>query len=319
MKKQKIVFLDAATVDFGDLSIDEMRALGSLKAFDHTAPAQIKARLADAEIVITNKCILGRSLFEVLKNLKAVCVTATGVNNIDLVAAREKKIAVMNVPGYSTESMVQGTFSFLLALACNLEKYNRAVHDGTWSRAESFLCAGYPIREINGKTLGIIGYGHIGKRVAQIAKAFGMKVLVARIPGRKYHDKISRVSFDAMLRESDFVTIHAPLTDLTRNLISEQVMRKMKRSAFLINMARGGIVDEKALRKALESGRLAGAASDVLTVEPPPLNHVLLGAPNFLATPHAVWASLEARRRLVHEVALNIKSFQKGRPRNRVA
>jgi glycerate dehydrogenase len=178
----------------------------------------------------------------------------------------------------------------------------------------------WPIREIYGKKLGIIGYGAIGKRVSEIAKAFGMKVLISRIPARTYSkkEKMTRLSFNEVVRLSDVITIHAPLTPLTQGLISASVIRKIKKGAFLINMSRGGIVDEKALRSALESGHLGGAAADVLTEEPPPRNHVLLGAPNFLLTPHVAWASQEARARLIHEIALNIKAFQRGKRRNRV-
>lgn len=318
--QDRIVFLDAGTVDWNDLSFKELEALGKFRACRLTKLGEVEKRSRAAEIVITNKCRFEARLLGRLKNLRLIAVTATGVNNIDLAAARKHKIAVANVPRYSTETVVQCTFGFLLALAGSLVKFHEAVRSRLWSRSHFFTLPYYPIREIWGKTLGILGYGAIGRRVAQAAKAFGMKVLVGRTPGKKYPSasKVRRVSFRRVIRESDFLTIHAPLTKLTRNLIDETVIRKMKPGAFLINMARGGIVDEIALRRALVSGRLAGAAADVLTAEPPPRNHPLLGAPNMLLTPHVAWASVEARRRVVREVAQNIKAFQKGKRRNRV-
>lgn len=316
--QDKIVFLDAGTVDYGDVSLDEIRKLGRLKTFFKTLPSEICDRVEGAAHVITNKCRIDADLLRSLKSVRCIHAAATGFNNIDVEMARKAGIGVTNVSGYSTESVVQFTFGFLLALAGNLEKYNRAAHDGRWSRSPFFMYADFTIREIHGKTLGIIGFGAIGRRVAEIAKAFGMKVLAARIPGRKHGAGERRVPFEKAVRQSDFLTIHAPLTDLTRGLINARVIRMMKKGAFLINMARGGIVDETALARALRTGHLAGAACDVLTVEPPPRSHVLMKAPNLLMTSHVAWASLEARTRLVHEIAMNIRAFQKGARRNRI-
>ena len=203
-----------------------------------------------------------------------------------------------------------GFHALMLALAGSLVKYNEAAHRGLWSRSPFFVYGAYPIIELKGKKLGIIGYGEIGKRVGQTAKALGMELLISRIPGRKYSagEKRKRVPFESMLRQADFVTIHTPLTDLTRDLLSSAAIRKMKPSAFLLNMARGGIINEKALYEALSSKRIAGAALDVLTEEPPPRNHILLGAPNLLLMPHVSWASREVRTRLVEEVAQNIQA-----------
>ena len=319
-KKDRIVFLDAGTVDWGDVSLAGFENFGDFKAYHDTASSEIEKRIHGAKIVITNKYAFDRARLSRFKTVRLIAVAATGVNNIDLDAARDYKIAVTNVSGYSTESVVQSTFAFILALAGNLVKYNRDAQDGRWSRSPFFTLGLYPIREIAGKTLGIIGYGTIGRRVARVANAFGMRVLAARIPGRNYptSDRIKRVPFETVIRTADFVTVHTPLTELTRGLINARIIRKMKQGAFLINMARGGIIDEKALRRALESGHLGGAACDLLTAEPPPRNHVLLGAPNLLVTPHIAWASREARQRLVHEIALNIKAFQDGRRRNLV-
>ena len=320
-ERDRIVFLDAGTVDYGDLPLSLFEKLGDFKAYPQSTPAQIKPRLKAVSIAIANKCRFDRRLIGGLSSLRLLNIAATGVNNVDLEAARAKGLAVTNVKGYSTETVVQFTFSFLLALAGNLVKYNAAAHDGSWSRSRFFTYGKYPIQEVAGKKLGIVGYGAIGRRVAQVARALGMKVLVAAIPGKKYTaaEKKTRVPFDRMIRESDFVTIHAPLTDLTRGLIHKGVLNKMKKGTCLLNMARGGIVDEPALRKALESGRLAGAASDVLTEEPPSPGHVLLKAPNLILTPHIAWASREARARLVREIAANIRAFQAGRVLNRVA
>ena len=323
MKKKRvprIVFLDAGSLDWGDLSFSELEKLGSLKVYSKTPAGKIAARSRERDIVITNKCRFTGEILGRLKRLQLLCIAATGTNNVDLEAARRLGIAVANVSGYSTETVVQFSFSFLLALACNLISYDRSSHDGSWSKSPFFTLPVFPIREIHGKTLGIVGHGRIGKRVAEVAKAFGMKVLLAKIPGKIYSgkEKTKRVSFDSFLRQSDFVTLHAPLSPLTENLMDEKAFRKMKRGALLINMARGGLVNERALYAALKSGHLAGAAADVLSEEPPPKNHILLKAPNFLLTPHVAWASREARTRLVQEMALNIRAFRRSKKRNRV-
>ncbi len=317
-KKPKIVFLDAGTLDYGDISLKSWQSLGLLKTYFNTPSSQRAARLRGASIAVVNKCVLDASVISQLPDLKAIAVAATGVNNVDLEAARKQGIAVMNVSGYSTESVVQWTFGFILALAGNLVKYNRDAHAGKWSRSPFFMLSAYPLTEIHGKTLGLVGCGTIGKRVAAVAESFGMKVMVARIPGRQYSGKPKRYSLEETAKKADFLTIHAPLSPLTRNLIDGRILRKMKPSAGIINMARGGIVDEKALLTALKAGRIAGAASDVLTQEPPPRNHILLGAPNLILTPHIAWASREARERLVGEISLNLKAFLKGQKRNRV-
>lgn len=318
--QRRLVFLDAGTVDYGDLPLDLFKKYGAFKVFHATSAEQMPGRLKRAQIAITNKCRFPRELLNRLKNLHGIFVTATGTNNIDLKAAKENGIAVANVPGYSTQSVVQFTIGFILSLAGNLLRYNQVAHDGTWSRSQFFAYGAFPIKEVYGKKLGIIGYGAIGKTVAKIAQALGMQVMVSRIPGRRYSRKeaAGRYSFEQVIRQSDFVTIHAPLSSLTQNLINMRVLGKMKPGAFLINMARGGIVNEKALLKALRSGHLAGAATDVLTQEPPPKNHPLVGAPHLLMTPHVAWASIEARQRLVREVTMNIDSFLKGKKRNRV-
>lgn len=313
----RIVLLDAGTLDYGDLPLTPFRSLGLFKAYESTRPEQIAQRIRGAEQVIVNKCKLSGSVIREAGSLKAIHVAATGVNNIDLEAAREAGIRVTNVAGYSTESVVQLTFAFLLALAVNLLKYDKALHLGGWSRSKFFMWPRFPVTEIHGKKLGIIGHGTIGRRVGEVGKSFGLKVLTARIPGRKYTgQETGRVSLLKLLQEADYVSIHAPLTALTRDLIGEKELRTMKPSACLINMARGGIVNEKALLKALKNKWIAGAATDVLEHEPPKADERLLKHPNLLAMPHMGWASLESRRRLVTEILENIKAFQSGKKRN---
>lgn len=318
--RPKIVFLDAGTVDYGDLSLKPLEALGEFRVHYGTQPYEIPLRLADAEIVINNKCRLNREHLQTAKALKGVFLSATGADNVDSQAAKDLGIAVANVPGYSTPTMVQSTLGFILALAGNIIKYDQAVHLGSWSKSPFFVYGAFPIREVSGKKLGIVGYGSIGQGVARAARALGMEILVSKVPGRKYskNDKVKRVPFETVLKQSDFISIHAPLTPLTRELFSADVFHQMKKGSFLINTARGGIINEPALMEALKSGHLAGAAVDVLSQEPPPLDHILLGAPNLIITPHAAWASLETRTRLVQEVALNIQSFLQGRQRNRI-
>lgn len=318
--RDEIVFLDAGTVNYGDLSWESLRKLGSLKIFPRTSKSQILSRIRGAHIVITNKCVFDRRTLSKAKALECICLSATGTNNVDLDAARERGIAVANVSGYSTDSVVQWTFAFILALAGDLKKLDQVAHSGAWSRSFYFTWAPNEIIEVKGKTLGIVGYGAIGRGVARIARSIGMKVLIARIPERRYsaREGRKRVNFLSVMRRADIVSVHTPLTPFTRDLIDQSVLRRMKRGAFLINMARGGIVNEKALYRALKSGHLRGAATDVLTQEPPPRNHILLKAPHLLMTPHIAWASREARKRLLEEIALNVGAFQKGKRRNRV-
>lgn len=312
-----IVLLDSGTLDFGDLPLTALQKLGHFKAYPFTRPEEVARRIAGASQVIVNKCVLNAETLKSARLLKAVHVAATGVNNVDLEAAREAGIRVTNVAGYSTESVVQLTFSFLLAMAVNLIKYDQALHNGAWSRSRFFMWPRFPVFEIHGKTLGVIGCGTIGRRVCEVGRAFGLKVLTCRIPGRVYPSREpGRVSLSRLIRQSDYLTIHAPLTPLTRDLIGERELRTMKRSACLINMARGGIVNEKALLKALKKKWIANAATDVLVQEPPRADEALLKQPNLIAMPHMGWASLESRRRLVGEVARNITAFRSGKKRN---
>jgi len=320
MAKDKIIFLDAGTVDYGDLSLRPIQAVGQLTPFFYTTRARLIKRCRGAQHIIVNKCVFDRNVLEQLPGLKSLHVAATGVNNIDLNAARSLGIAVTNVRGYSTESVVQLTIAFILALATQLRELEGRVHRGAWVSSPFFTLAPNHIQEVCGKTLGLIGYGAIGRRVAVVAKALGMKVLVAKIPGRQYagQSAAGRVSLNVLLEKSDYVSIHAPLSSLTKDLIGKAQLDKMKKTAFLINMARGGIVNESALVEALTKKKIGGAALDVLAKEPPDSQCELLKAPRVLITPHVAWASIEARKKLVMEIAENIRAFQKGRKRNRI-
>ena len=320
VQKPRIIFLDAGTVDFGDISFKELEALGDFKAYHATLPSKIVQRAAGAQILIVNKCVLTRQTFESLPDLKAILVAATGVNNVDFEAARRRSVAVMNVTGYSTESVVQHTIGLILGLACRLIEHHKAATHGEWSRSPFFTLGRYRVTEVAGKILGILGHGAIGSRVAEIARALGMRVILGKIPGRAYsrEDAKKRVSFETLIKTADFLSIHAPLSPLTKNLIGAGVIRKMKPGSFIINVSRGGIVSEYALRSALQSGHLGGAALDVLTEEPPPERHPLFGVPRLILTPHVAWASRETRVRLIGELAQNLQAFLIGRKRNRI-
>lgn len=320
MAKDKIIFLDAGTVDYGDLSLSPLRKAGSLTQYFYSTKERILKRCHGAAHVIANKCIFDRNVFSKLPALRSLHVAATGFNNIDIEAAREYGVAVTNVRGYSTESVVQLTLGFILALATELRQLEGRVHQGAWAASPFFTLAPTRMHEVHGQTLGVIGCGAIGRRVCEVAKVLGMKVLIAKIPGRSYSGKDAnkRVPLKKILQQSDFVSIHAPLTSLTENLIGARELALMKKSAFIINMARGGIVNEDALLKALRNKKIRGAATDVLAKEPPSVDSPLLKAPNLLITPHVAWASVEARTRLIREIALNIQAFQQGRKRNRI-
>jgi glycerate dehydrogenase len=308
----KGVFLDSKTLGEG-VSLDVLQTLPlHWTFFEETKPEETASRIKDAEIVVTNKVLLTREILEKCSHLKLVCVAATGYNNVDLSAAKERGILVCNTPDYSTASVVQLTIAFIFALATNLLSYVEATKEGKWQKSSQFCLLDYPIIELDGKKLGIIGYGALGKQVAQRMQAMGMEILVAeghsKSPGRlPLHD---------VLRQSDVVSIHAPLTKETHNLIQKKELALMKRSSFLINTARGGIVHEQDLADALREGLIAGAGVDVLNKEPPSANHPLLkkDIPHLLLTPHVGWGSLESRQRLLAVIRNNIDSYLNGNP-----
>ena len=315
------VFLDLDTVSReGDVNLAPLRqVLTQLHTFAVTPVEQVAPRVADAEVVITNKVKLGAGELARVPRLRLVCVAATGTNNIDLEAARARGVAVTNVPAYSTQSVVQQVFAFALALTQHLKEYAALLQQGAWRRAPQFTLLDYPIRELAGKNFGILGYGDIGKAVAEVAEALGMQVLIA---ARDAADtRPGRLPRAQLLAQADVLSIHVPLLPDTRNLIGASELALMKRDALLINCARGGIVDELALAEALRAGQLGGAGVDVLAEEPPVHGNPLLepGIPNLIVTPHIAWATREARQRVISEMALNIAAFEQGKARNRVA
>ena len=315
------VFLDLDTVSReGDVDLAPLRkVLTQMRTFAATPAEQVASRVADAEVVITNKVKLGAATIAQLPRVRLVCVAATGTNNIDLEAAHARGIAVANVPAYSTLSVVQQVFAFVLALTQHLKEYETLLQQGAWRRAPQFTLLDYPIRELAGKTFGILGYGDIGRAVARVAEALGMQVVIA---ARNSADtRPGRLPLAQLLPQVDVLSIHVPLLPETRNLIGAGELARMKHDALLINCARGGIVDEPALAEALRAHRLGGAGVDVLSEEPPVHGNPLLapGIPNLIVTPHTAWATREARQRVINEMALNIDAFAKGGKRNRVA
>ncbi len=310
----KVVILDRCTVTKGDVDLCALEAFGPTEYFDMLPKNKIIEVLQGADAVVCNKSVIDREVIDATC-LKLICLFATGYNNIDIEYAREKNIAVCNVPGYSTDSVTQVTMSFILELASSTSRYVSSVVAGDWKRASQFSYFNFPITEIAGKTLGIYGLGTIGQSVARAAAALGMNVIAhTRTP--KNIDGIREVDADALFAESDFLTFHCPLTKDTSLIVNERTLSLMKKSAYLINTARGGIVDEAALASALKMGRIAGAALDVLTYEPMAKDCPLWGIDNCIITPHIAWASLESRTRLIERVAQNIDLFLKGTPIN---
>ncbi|HQK99597.1 MAG TPA: D-2-hydroxyacid dehydrogenase [Smithellaceae bacterium] len=307
----KIVFLDAASVgDVGNL--DELAALGEYRSFELTGPAQRIERVKGCDVVITNKVEIGQEVMDACPELKLICIVATGMNNVDLAYAAQKGIAVKNVAGYSTDSVAQCTFAMLFYLMNACRYYDDYVRSGLYAQSPIFTHLGRTFAELSGKTFGIIGMGAIGRRVAQVAEAFGAKVVYTSTSGDNLNAGYRHLPLSDLLAASDVVSIHCPLNDRTRNLISETQLRLMKPTAYLLNMGRGGIVDEKALAQALDENRLAGAALDVLSAEPMSADNPLLKVQNkekLFLTPHIAWASREARNRLISRTAANIKTF----------
>ena len=312
----KIVFLDSSTVDFGDIDFSSIAESGELVCHQVTSRDQVVDRCKDADIIITNKVVIDEEVISKCTGLKMIAEAATGYNNIDITAAKKRGIIVSNVPGYSTTTVAQLTMSFILAMSTELIKYNNAAHDGSWSRSEIFTMGTWPFFDLEGKTVGIMGLGAIGKEVARLCEAFRMKVVVLKRDGSKSGGPYPRLSLDELAAESDFISIHMPLTDYSKYIINKDFLSSMKKTAFLINMARGQVVDSAALCHALENGIIAGAAIDVMEKEPPDADDPLLKAPNLIITPHIAWASIESRRRLVAQIAENIKAFRNGTPEN---
>ena len=311
----KIVVLDGYAGNPGDLSWAPLEALGELTVYDRSAPEEVDARIDGAEIVITNKVPFSRERMAGAKSLKYIGVFATGYNIIDIAAAKELGITVTNIPAYSTDSVTQMVFALLLEICHRVGHHSDAVHAGRWSSNPDFCFWDYPLIELTGKTLGIIGYGQIGKKVAQVARAFGMKVIAwTRTPRDP-----ECVSLDELLAQSDVITIHCPLFPETQHLINKDTIAKMKDGAIVINTARGPVVNDADLAEALKSGKLYAAAADVATVEPIPADNPLLGLPNMIFTPLIAWATQEARVRLMNIAVDNVRAYLAGSPVNVVS
>ena len=310
----KIVVLDGYAANPGDLSWAPLEALGELNVFDRTPADQVAARIADAELVLTNKTVLTRELIAGAKKLKYIGVLATGYNVVDVAAAAELGITVTNIPAYSTDSVAQMVFALLLEICQQVGHHSAAVQDGRWSANPDFCFWDTPLIELAGKTMGIVGYGRIGHKVAEIARCFGMNVIAwTRTPRDP-----ECVSLDELLSRSDVISLHCPLFPETQNLINRDTIAKMKDGVILINTSRGPVVNDADLRAALDSGKVYAAGADVSTVEPIPADNPLLGAKNMFFTPHIAWATFEARKRLMDVAVKNVEAFLNGAPVNTV-
>lgn len=315
----EIVVLDGYTVNPGDLSWDDLRSLGECEIFDRTPENQIQARCSEAEIIITNKVVIDRKLIKALTKLRYVGVLATGYNVVDVEAARDNKVTVCNVPAYSTPSVAQKTFALLLELTNHVALHAESVKSGEWSNCPDFAYWKKPLIELDGLTLGIVGFGNIGRAVAKLADAFGMKVIVHTAHPEKYTEEFKNFDFvalDAIFANSDVLSLHCPLTAGNEEFVNADKLRLMRKSAFLINTGRGALIDENALADALNEGRISGAALDVLSTEPPSLDNPLIRAKNCLITPHIAWATKQSRTRLLNTAIANVAAFLSGTPRN---
>ena len=312
-----IVILDGYSANPGDLSWDELKEMGEVTVYDRTSPSETVARAAEAEVVLTNKVVIGKDEMAQLPHLKYIGVLATGYNVVDIEAAHERGITVTNVPAYSTESVAQMVFAHLLTVTNRTEHYAIANREGRWSSNQDFCYWDFPHMELSGKMFGIVGLGNIGQRVAAIAHAFGMRVCAYT---SKSQDQlpcfIEKKSLEELFSACDVISLHCPLTPDTRHLINSQTLQKMKHSVILINTGRGPLIDDQAVADALAEGRLAAFCADVLTEEPPKATNPLLSQPNAFTTPHIAWASTEARIRLLHVAIDNVRSFLNGHPQN---
>ncbi len=315
----KIVILDGYAANPGDLSWERLRELGEVVVYDRTAPHETIARAQDAQVVLTNKVVLGRKELEQLPVLRYIGVLATGYNVVDIAYAKERGIVVTNVPAYSTESVAQMVFAHLLTITNRTEHYALQNREGRWSRNADFCYWDTPLTELAGKTFGIVGLGNIGSRVAQIALAFGMRVIALTSKHQEQLPKgVEKVDLSMLLNAADILSLHCPLTDNTRHLIHTSTLRQMKSSAILINTGRGPLVNDNDVAYALEHGLLAAYCADVLTEEPPKADHPLLKQSNAFITPHIAWATSEARQRLVKVAIDNVFAFIEDSPQNSV-
>lgn len=315
----KIVVLDGYTLNQGERDWEELNELGEVTVHDRTEPDEVIRRAEGAEVVLTNKVVLDRSTIEHLPDLKYIGVLATGYNIINLNAARERGIVVTNIPAYSTDSVVQMAFAHILNITLRVGHYAHEVHNGVWSAQPDFSYRDTPLIELKGKRIGLVGFGHIGQAMAKVALAFGMKVVVCP---HKMDTKLPREYEKAKLNDvfstCDIVSLHCPLTPETKEMVNSFRLSLMKQGAILINTGRGGLIDEKALERALLSGKLLGAGLDVLSSEPPSSGNPLLKLKNCFITPHIAWATHEARERLMAQVVENLKAWMNGTPINNV-
>ncbi len=313
----KIVILDGHSANPGDLSWKALEEFGELTVYDRTSKAEIVERTKDANAILTNKVALREEVLEKLPNLKYIGVLATGYNIIDTAAATARGITVCNVPAYSTSSVAQMVFAHILTITNRVEHYTAQIREGEWSRKSDFCYWDTPLRELSGKTIGIVGLGDIGYRVACIAHYFGMDVYAFTSKNAPdLPEYIRKTTMDGLLAASDILTLHCPLTASTRELIDESALERMKRGAILINTARGPLVNEQAVAAALQSGQLAAYGADVMCAEPPAADNPLLVQPNAYLTPHVAWASIEVRTRLVNIAVENMRAFVDGAPQN---
>lgn len=316
----RAVFLDHPSLDLGDLDLGPLHnCFGELQLFARTTPDQVTERLNGATVAITNKVVIDAAAMAANPELKLILISATGTNNVDLVAARSHGITVCNCQGYGTPSVAQHTIMLLLNLATRLADYQKAVGEGRWQQATQFCLLDYPIVELQGKTLGLLGHGELGGAVGRLAEAFGMRVLLGQIPGRPARP--DRVPLDQLLPQVDALTLHCPLNEHTRHFIGARELALLKPGAFVVNTARGGLIDEQALAESLRNGHLGGAATDVLSVEPPSQGNPLLAAdiPRLIVTPHNAWGSREARQRIVGQLTENAQGFFSGTARRVVS
>jgi len=312
--KMKITVLDRNTVTMGDLDFGPLEALGEVRYFDALPPEEVVPACMGADAVIINKAKMTREVIEALPDLKYIGLFATGYNNVDCAAARERGIDVVNAPGYSTDSVAQLVFSFILSYATSISEYNESVHRGEWVYSKTFAYFPYRLIELAGKTLGVVGYGAIGRKVAAIGSALGMRVIVH---SRHIYDDCPFVQCgkEQLFRESDFLSLNCPLNPGTEKFVSKETLAFMKDTAFIVNTSRGGVVDSEALAEALNSGKIAGAGIDVLETEPMRSDDPLRTAKNCAITPHIAWASKEARERLVKMITESLKLWKEGKKR----
>lgn len=313
----KIVVLDGGTLNPGDLTWDGLKALGDCEIYDRTPPELVIERAKDADVLLTNKVVLDRAVLDQLPNLKYISVLATGYNIVDIEAARERGIPVSNVPTYGTQSVAQMVMAHLLNLTQHVAYHAETVRAGRWSRSDDWCYWDFPMIELDGLTMGVVGFGRIGRAVAEVAKAFGMKIVAfdeyVQDPG---DPDVTMASFEDLLRAADVVTFHTPLTPETEGMLNAETLKLMKKTAFVINTSRGPVIDNAALAEALNNEQIAGAGLDVLDVEPPPIDHPLLKAKNCYITPHISWATRSARARLMQTTVDNVAAFLRGEALN---